>query len=73
MKIIKNGREYPKQVTCELCNSIIEYEEEDERPFQDQLSGFMEVLFRGAASNLKCITCPVCGAPITLDVKNNLL
>ena len=76
MKIIRNGTLYPKQVTCEDCNSIIEYNEEDEVTLSfGFLSNPLNTL---AEKNLKdkpkYIKCPVCGGYIiaTCGYKNML-
>ena len=60
MKIIKYGEGYPKTVTCEHCNSELEYTRTDIKHTQeaefssDPLSNYRIV-------RIEYVVCPVCG------------
>lgn len=77
MKIIRNGREYPKQITCEKCNSIIEYEKEDEEEMNHNSfdSNPIFILMKNVIKDYpKYIRCPVCGTfmPTSVEYKNEM-
>ena len=55
MKILKYGEGYPKTVTCDKCQSELEYNSEDIYSWNDLLD---EIVTIGI------ITCPVCGEAI---------
>lgn len=59
IKIIKNTMVDPIEITCEECESIIEYN------YQDIQSGFTSGLF-GFEKYERYIVCPVCKARIDL-------
>ena len=60
MKILKYGEGYPKTVTCEQCNSELEYGVED---IFEHTSIYID-----RTETFKYIKCPVCGEEITVDV-----
>lgn len=63
MRIIKNNYvpEWPKETTCQKCNSILEYEEQDMKSekqiMSDQRQGDWEVLYI-------YLECPCCKSEI---------
>ena len=60
MKILKYGEGYPKTVTCEHCNSELEYNTEDIFSFTD--------IYADRTETFDCIKCPVCSKSIEVDV-----
>lgn len=60
MKILKYGEGYPKTITCEQCNSELEYEGTDIFEHTD--------FYRERSETFKLIKCPVCGEEIMVDV-----
>lgn len=60
MKILQYGDGYPKTVTCEHCNSELEYDATDIFSFTDIYSDHTE--------KIDYIKCPVCSKSIKIDV-----
>lgn len=60
MKILKYGEGYPKTITCECCNSELEYDGTDIFEYTD--------FYRDRSETFKLIKCPVCGQEIMVDV-----
>ena len=65
MKILKYGEGYPKTITCEHCNSELEYEGSDILSQMDMYADRIETF--------KSIKCPVCGELIDVDFCIRLL
>lgn len=61
MKILKYGEGYPKTVTCEGCESELEYELEDTYVYTDH---YVE-----RSETFTYIKCPVCGREIVVDIR----
>lgn len=60
MKILKYGEGYPKTVTCEHCNSELEYDADDIFSFTD--------IYTDRTETYDYIKCPVCSKSIKVDV-----
>jgi transcription elongation factor Elf1 len=60
MKILKYGEGYPKTVTCEHCNSELEYDAADIFNFTNIYIDYTETT--------DYIKCPVCSKSIKVDV-----
>ena len=60
MKILKYGEGYPKTVTCNHCNSELEYDAEDVYSFNDY--------YMDHTTTTDCIKCPVCSKPSKVGI-----